>query len=90
MKYNNDTKELFTDNGILLNKMEFPEIIDWDNLEKGKNDLEKFCNNYKKSVLNTDYLNGQEVLMIIRHDRDKCLKVNVKVFQYVILEVLEK
>ena len=80
MKYNNVTKELYTDNGILLKKMECPQIIDWDNLEKGKNDLEKFCNYCKKSVLNTDYLNDEEVLMVIRHDRDKCLKVNVKIF----------
>ncbi len=78
MKYNIDTKELFTDTGLLLKKMQCPIDVDWEKMEPGKNDLEKICHHCNKSVLNTDFFTDEEVMFLLKRDGDKCLKVNTK------------
>jgi hypothetical protein len=78
MKYNIDTKELFTDTGLLLKKMQCPIDVDWEKMEPGKNDLEKICLHCNKSVLNTDFFTDEEVMFLLKRDGDKCLKVNTK------------
>ena len=78
MKYNTETKELFTDNGILLKKMQCPTEVDWEKMDPGKNDLEKICNQCNKSVLNTDTLSDEEVMFVLSENPDKCLKINAK------------
>jgi hypothetical protein len=80
MKYNPDTKELFTDNGILLKKMQCPINVDWESMQAGKNDLEKICLHCNKPVLNTDFLTEDEVMFLLKKDGNKCLKVNAKIY----------
>jgi hypothetical protein len=78
MKYNSETKELFTEKGIFLKKMQCPDKVDWEKMEPGKNDLEKICLICNKSVLNTDYLTDEEVLFVLEKNGDQCLKVTAK------------
>jgi hypothetical protein len=77
MKYNEKTKELFTDDGLLLKKMNCPENIDWKKMEKGKNDLERKCSICEKSVLDTSFLSDSEILHVMTMDKSICLKINV-------------
>ena len=44
---------------------------------KGKNDLERKCSIFKKSVIDTSFLSYSEILHIIEKDKSTCLKINV-------------
>jgi hypothetical protein len=78
MIYNVKTKELYTDNGVLLKKMDCPIHANWENMVPGSNELEKICLHCNKTVLNTDYLLDEEVLFLLKKG-DRCLKVNAKI-----------
>ncbi len=78
MKYKIDTKELYTDNGVFVKKMHCPREVDWDNIQPGKNDLERRCNHCNKSVLNADFLSDDEVLFLLNKRPETCLKINAK------------
>ena len=79
MKYKIDTKELYTDNGTFLKKMQCPIGVDWGNLEPGKNDLERICSHCNKSVLDVELLSDDEVLFVLNKRPDTCIKINTKI-----------
>lgn len=79
MKYNIDTKELYTDNGLLVKKMQCPISVDWGTMEPGKNDLERICNLCNKSVLDIEHLSDDEVYFLLMQQPDTCLKLNTKI-----------
>jgi hypothetical protein len=81
MKYNEKTREVFTDNGQLIKKMNCPQNIDWEKMEKGKNDLERNCSICKKSVIDTEFLSDAEVLYIMNQDNDKCLRIKSSIIK---------
>ncbi len=78
MKYKVETKELFTFQGILLKKMQCPVEVKWEEMQPGKNDLEKICTQCNKMVLDIDTLSEEEVSFLLSKNPDICLKINVK------------
>ena len=63
MKYKVDTRELFTDNGLFVKKMQCQISVDWDIMIPSKNEMERICIHCNKSVLNTEFLSDDEVLL---------------------------
>ena len=80
MKYKVDTKELFTDDGVLIKKMQCSIRVDWDKMEPGKNDLERICSHCNKAVMNIEYLKDEEVLFLMKKKPDTCLKINTTTY----------
>jgi hypothetical protein len=78
MKYKVDTKELYTDNGVFVKKMQCSNDVEWENMQPGKNDLERICSECDKSVLNAEFLSDDEVLFLMRRRPDTCVKINAK------------
>ena len=78
MKYKNDTKELYTDNGLFVKKMQCPRVVDWENMMPGKNEIERICNQCNKSVLNTEFLSDEEVLFLLNKRPETCIKISAK------------
>ena len=75
MKYNPATKEIFTDNGKFIKKMNCPEKAQWETMEKGISDLKRTCNICNKSVIDTEFLSDDEVLYIVEKDANTCLRI---------------
>jgi len=78
MKYKTDTKELYTDNGLLVKKMSCPKVVYWENMMPGKNDIERICSYCNKSVLNVDFLSDDEILFLLNKRPETCIKINAK------------
>lgn len=78
MKFNIETRELYTDNGLLVKKMQCPISVDWGTMEPGKNDLERICNHCNKSVLDIEFLSDDEVSFLLNRKPDTCIKINTK------------
>jgi hypothetical protein len=78
MKYNADTKELYTDNDVFVKKMQCLIGVDWENMAPGKNDLERICFHCNKSVLDVDFLSDDEVLYLMSKRPETCIKISAK------------
>jgi hypothetical protein len=78
MKYKIETKELYTDNGLLVKKMQCPKVVYWDNMMPGKNDIERICSHCNKSVLNVDFFSDDEILFLLNKRPETCIKIYAK------------
>lgn len=79
MKYKIDTKELYTDEGVFVKKMQCKTGIDWEKMESGKNDLERICSHCNKSVLDVEFLSDDEILFLLNKKPETCIKINTKI-----------
>ena len=79
MKYKIDTKELYTDNGVFVKKMQCPIGVNWENMKPGKSDLERVCSHCNKSILNVEFLSDDEVLFLLNKRPETCIKINTKI-----------
>ncbi len=75
MKYNPTSKEIFTNEGQLIKKMNCPEKVEWETMEKGENVLKRKCNICNKSVIDTEFLSDDEVLFLVEKDANTCLRI---------------
>lgn len=78
MQYKVDTKELYTDKGEFVKKMQCPRDVEWGNITTGKNDIERNCIHCNKSVLNIEFLSDDEVVFLLNKRPETCLKINAK------------
>jgi hypothetical protein len=80
MKYNKINKELITDNGQILKKVECPmEMVKHEGLgRKMSGDYEFFkCAECKKDVININGMNEKDVIKIFKNDKDACVTFSV-------------
>ena len=77
MKFNPITKNLFTDNNVLIKKINCPFYIRWSGLPITKADGVRRCNLCEKSITDTNGLTDEVVLEMVRLDAKICLKVNL-------------
>ena len=75
MKYNPATKEIFTNEGQFIKKMNCPEKAEWETMEKGYNDLKRICKICNKSVIDTEFLSDDEMLFLVKKDANTCLRI---------------
>jgi hypothetical protein len=78
MKYKADTSELYTDNGLLVKKMQCEIPVYWGTMSPGKNDMERICTHCNRSVLNTEFLSDYEVVFLMKKRPETCIKTNAK------------
>ena len=79
MKYKIETKELYTDKGVFVKKMQCQIRVDWGKMEPGNNDLERICSHCNKSVLDVEFLSDEEVLFLLNKKPETCIKINTKI-----------
>ena len=75
MKYNLTTKEIFTNDGQFIKKMNCPKKADWDTMDKTDNGLKRMCTICNKSVIDTEFLSDDEVLYLAEKDPNICLRI---------------
>ena len=78
MQYKVDTKELYTDKGEFVKKMQCPSDVEWGNLTLGKNDIERYCIHCDKSILNVEFLSDDEAVFLLNKRPETCLKIKAK------------
>jgi len=77
MKYNPITKKLFTNDNILIKKLDCPLGISWDDLLSTQSIGTRSCNICDKNISDTALLAGKDVLQLIKKDPAACLKVDL-------------
>ncbi len=78
MQFKVDTKELYTDKGEFVKKMQCPLDVVWGNMTPTENEIERNCIRCNKSVLNVEFLSDDEVVFLVNKRPEICLKIHVK------------
>lgn len=73
-----ETKELFTDGGELIKKLECPLRMNWDRLTVRSEGPHRSCAECERAVLNTAALSEEEVVSAVRSDPSTCLAVSAR------------
>ena len=90
MKFNPIKKEIYSDNGQLIKKLNCPYKIKWENLELTNTGARR-CENCDHMILDTELLNENEIIKLVKDNPYTCLKIglnqqNVKIISNGILE----
>jgi hypothetical protein len=76
MKFNIKSRELYTNSGSLIKKLDCPLKIKFSQLTLDR--LGKLnCKNCKSEILDTAKFNDSEVLKKMKESPEQCLKVNL-------------
>ena len=76
MKFDPINKEVFTDNGEFIKKMNCPYNMKWDNLKETSNTSRK-CSNCDQLIINTEYISDDELLTMVSENSGTCLKIDL-------------
>ena len=77
MKFNPITKNLFTDNNVLIKNINCPFYMSWSGLSRTKASGVRSCNLCEKNITDTNGLTDEVVVEMVRLDSTICLKVNL-------------
>jgi hypothetical protein len=77
MKFNPNTKKLYTDKGEFIKQMHCPKDISWESMELTSNDLRRKCEHCKKEVLDTEFLKDEEVLFFTKLNPETCFRIKL-------------
>ena len=77
VKFNPITKNLFTENNVLIKNINCPFYIGWSGLSPTKTDGVRRCNLCAKNITDTNGLTEEVVVEMVRLDANSCLKVDL-------------
>ena len=77
MKFNPITKNLFTDNNVLIKNINCPFYIRWSGLSPTKTDGVRCCDLCDNDITDTNGLTDEVVLEMVRLNAKVCFKVNL-------------
>jgi len=70
------TKELFTDDGSFIKKLNCPYLVKWQHIAKIDGTRDKTCDICQKTIVDTKAMNDQQVVDLMSGDPEACLKVS--------------
>ncbi|WP_027004033.1 hypothetical protein [Hugenholtzia roseola] len=76
MKFDPIKKEVYTDKGEFIKKMNCPYKMNWDNLEQSTTGFRK-CANCNHLIVDTELLTDYELLKMVKENPDTCLKIDL-------------
>ena len=74
MRFDPITKEVYTNNGEFIKKMDCPYKINWDDLE-ATNSTSRKCSTCDHLIIDTQYLSDDELLKMVTQNPNTCLKI---------------
>jgi len=76
MRFDPITKQVYTNNGEFIKKMNCPYKINWDTLEATSTTSRK-CSNCDHLIIDTEYMSDDELLHLVTQNPDTCLKLDL-------------
>lgn len=78
MKFNPNTSELFTDSGDLIKDLHCPLQKQWAQMHRSTANSHRRCDECSRTVLDTSFMNEDEVLAAVRANSSTCLCVSMR------------
>jgi len=76
--FNPIKKQLLTEDGKLLKKLNCPFSINWEDLKKTKPQENRECHLCSKQIVNSSSVTTEELMTKIKLNPDICLKVDLE------------
>ena len=76
MKFNPNTRQLFTNEGALIKTLHCPRGVKWSDLRQS-NSTKKYCDFCQREIINTQNLDDETVFAIVMQDSSVCLKLDI-------------
>ena len=76
MKFDPLKKELYTDTGELIKKLNCPYKMKWDDLGLAKRGYRK-CSNCNHLIVDTELFTDNQILKMVKDNPDTCLKIDL-------------
>lgn len=76
MKFDPITKDVYTDKGEFVKRMNCPYRMTWDNLVAANVTMRK-CANCDHLIIDTEFFTDDELLKMVRQNPDTCLKIDL-------------
>jgi hypothetical protein len=77
MKFNPNTKNLYTDSGKKIKQLSCPKNVQWETLGfEDANFKNRVCFHCDKSIIDTENLNDTDLLNLIKEDEHTCFKID--------------
>lgn len=77
MRFNPLTRNLYTDGGRLIKKLQCPHGRRWEEQLQTGQTLVKYCDICDRNISDTSDLSDEDVLRLVSHDPDICLRVSI-------------
>jgi hypothetical protein len=77
VKFNPIMKTLYTDEGVLIKKLECPRTVRWSELGSAGVPGVNVCAVCERPIIDTDGVRDEAVLAMVRSDPATCLKVDL-------------
>ena len=76
MKFNPNTREIFTNDNQLIKKMDCPYDMDWDQLSPSGDANSRNCGQCNRAIVDTATLSDHELLNRLKKTPHTCLKID--------------
>ena len=76
MKFNPNTKQLFTNEGVLIKRLHCPRGLKWSDMRRSDS-IQRACDFCERNIIDTQNLNDEAVLAIVLQDTSACLKLDL-------------
>ena len=76
MKFDPITKDIYTDKGEFIKRMNCPYRISWDNLEATNSTMRK-CSVCDHSIVDTENISDDDLLNMVKQNPNTCLKIDL-------------
>ncbi len=76
MKFDPLKKDIYTDNGVFIKRMDCPYKMNWNKMEIINRTTRK-CSNCNHSILDTASIPDEELLKLVRLNPGTCLKIDL-------------
>lgn len=70
------TKQLFSDDGVLIKEMFCPKNVKWKDLLQSGSSANRICSICKKQIFDTANYTDHQIIELVRNDPGICLKIN--------------
>jgi len=78
MKFNPQTNQLFTDDGVLIKVLQCPEQQQWEQMQISTSSPQRYCDECSRTVLDTSSMKEDDVVVAVRADPSTCLCVSMR------------
>jgi hypothetical protein len=76
MKFNPNTRQLFTNEGVLIKRLHCPRGVKWREL-RHSDSIQKYCYFCEKNIIDIQNFDDEAVLAIAMQDTSVCLKLDL-------------
>lgn len=83
------TKELLSNSGALIKKLDCPYLAKWQDMNRIDGTPDRVCSTCDKTIFDTEAMSDNEVIHLTNKNPNACLKVNLNQDNISVINIYE-